>query len=62
MEPKNLGADWRRSSFSGGDQPNCVEAIRLPAAVGVRDSKNPGGPRLHLSAHAWGGLVATLKG
>jgi hypothetical protein len=59
--PKGLGTMWQTSSFtSGGNQ--CVEAVRLPTAVGVRDSKNPSGPRLRLTAHAWGRLVTALKG
>lgn len=37
---------WRKSSFSGGDDPNCVEVAHLPGAVAFRDSKNPDGPLL----------------
>ena len=34
---------WRKSSYSGADNGNCVELANLGA---VRDSKNPTGPML----------------
>lgn len=39
---------WRKSSFSGqgGD---CVELADLGERVGVRDSKDPDGPRLQFT-------------
>ncbi len=37
---------WRKSSFSGGNDPNCVEIAHLAVGFAVRDSKNPGGPAL----------------
>jgi hypothetical protein len=40
---------WRKSSFSGGQDENCVEVARLEAAFAVRDSKNPGGPVLRFA-------------
>lgn len=46
---------WRKSSFSGGDNGDCVE---LANTGGVRDSKNPDGPRLTLEL---GGLLAAVK-
>jgi hypothetical protein len=34
-------AQWRKSSFSGGDGSNCVEVARLSGGGrGVRDSKD----------------------
>ena len=35
---------WRKSSFSGGENSNCVELVGTLDAV--RDSKNPNGPIL----------------
>ncbi|HEU5469033.1 MAG TPA: DUF397 domain-containing protein [Actinophytocola sp.] len=39
---------WRTSSFSGGNGA-CVEVSSAPAALLVRDSKNPDGPVLAFS-------------
>jgi hypothetical protein len=48
------GAAWRKSSHSGSSEGTCVEvAGNLPGVVAVRDSKNPGGPRLDVSPDAW---------
>ncbi|MEV5428386.1 DUF397 domain-containing protein [Streptomyces sp. NPDC052701] len=52
-------AIWHKSSYSGGD---CLEVTHdLPAVVPVRDSKNPGGPKLAFRAAAWAAFVANLK-
>jgi hypothetical protein len=54
-------ATWRKSTCSGGSN-DCVEiADNLPAAVGVRDSKNPSGPALVLTPRAWRAFVAGVK-
>lgn len=47
---------WLKSSRSGQDT-NCVE-IEVAFRLGIRDSKNPGGPRLALEV---GGLLAAVK-
>jgi hypothetical protein len=45
---------WFKSSFSGDSNGGCLEvATNLPGVVGVRDSKNPDGPRLALSPAAF---------
>jgi hypothetical protein len=47
-------AEWRTSSYSGGNGGNCVEVARnLPGVVAVRDSKDPAGPVLVFPAAAW---------
>jgi hypothetical protein len=46
---------WRKSSFSGGDNGDCIE---LGHTGSVRDSKNPNGPRLTLE---FGGLLTAVK-
>jgi hypothetical protein len=44
---------WRKSSYSGGGNNDCVEVAVGIDAVGVRDSKNADGLRLAFSAAAW---------
>jgi hypothetical protein len=53
-------ATWRKSSYSGG-AGNCVEVGGNPGAVGVRDSKDPGGPALTVSPRAWQAFVGHVK-
>lgn len=52
-------ASWRKSSRSG-DTGNCVEIAHVPASTGVRDSKNPHGGLLVLSAAGWGALRSAI--
>ncbi|GGL56682.1 toxin [Streptomyces anthocyanicus] len=55
-------ARWRKSTHSGGDGADCVEiATGHPAAVPVRDSKNPYGPELSFRADAWTAFVESLR-
>lgn len=55
------GALWCRSSYSG-TQGNCVEvANNLPGVVAIRDSRNPGGPRLLVSPTEWRSFIGRLK-
>lgn len=50
---------WRKSSYSDGGQTNCLEvADGFPGLVPVRDSKNPTGPALLITATAWAEFVA----
>ncbi|MDM4722924.1 DUF397 domain-containing protein [Micromonospora sp. WMMA1363] len=50
-------ARWRKSSHSG-DEGACVEIATLPRKVGVRDSKDPGGPLLLFAPAAWAAFAA----
>ena len=55
-------AEWRKSSYSGGNGGACVEVGRnLPNVVAVRDSKNPAGPALVFPAAGWQGFTASVK-
>jgi len=45
--------NWRKSSHSGGNGAECVEVGESPGAVLVRDSKDPDGARLTVTAKAW---------
>jgi hypothetical protein len=53
---------WRKSSYSGGNGGNCVEvAAALPAAVAVRDSKDPDGPKLIFTPADWTAFTKTIR-
>ncbi|MGA4850213.1 DUF397 domain-containing protein [Streptomyces sp. G5(2025)] len=49
--------EWRKSSYSNDSGGNCVEIAPCPQATTstthIRDSKNPEGPTLAVSADAW---------
>ncbi|MGW9426329.1 DUF397 domain-containing protein [Streptomyces decoyicus] len=49
---------WIKSSYSGSDNNDCVEVAPTPHTIHIRDSKNPGGPQLHLRPAAWADFVA----
>jgi hypothetical protein len=52
-------AEWRKSSRSAGNGGDCVEVARnLPGAVAVRDSKDPGGPKLVFTPDEWCAFTA----
>ncbi|GAA0563393.1 DUF397 domain-containing protein [Actinomadura livida] len=54
-------AAWRKSSRSSGNGGACVEVADLASGIGLRDSKNPDGPKLVVSRDAFAALVANLK-
>ncbi|MCT7351337.1 DUF397 domain-containing protein [Streptomyces sp. 15-116A] len=51
---------WFKSSHSGGNTTECVEAAYVPAGLLVRDSKQPGGGHLRMSATAWADFIGCL--
>jgi hypothetical protein len=53
-------AAWRKSSYSQG-ATQCIEVADLGARLAVRDSKNPGGPVLLLTARQMRDLVRRTK-
>lgn len=52
--------DWRKSSYSGPHE-DCVEVGLTAHAARIRDSKDPGGPTLCVSAAAWAQFLAHIK-
>ncbi|MFG3116783.1 DUF397 domain-containing protein [Streptomyces sp. NPDC048197] len=58
-----IAYNWRKSSYSSDQGGACIEVAASPhATVHVRDSKNPDGPILALSADAWAAFVAGVVG
>jgi uncharacterized protein DUF397 len=54
---------WRTSTYSGGDNNNCVELDVHTAQTDVRDSKNRAGGTVRLAPAAWSAfLVAVRRG
>lgn len=54
-------ASWRKSSRSAHNG-NCVEVRSAPGRrIGVRDSKNPEGSPVVVSAQCWASFVDGLK-
>jgi hypothetical protein len=49
---------WRNSSCSGSQGGDCVEVATHPAAVHIRDSKNPTGPVLTVAPASWTAFVS----
>jgi hypothetical protein len=53
--------DWRTSSYSGTGN-NCVQVTaRRPGRIAVRDSKDPDGPALAFTPHAWTAFTRRAK-
>lgn len=57
--PDFTNASWRKSILSGDGE--CVEVAVVDGAVGVRDSKNPGGPHLTFTAGEWSAFIRGVK-
>ncbi|MFH9584068.1 DUF397 domain-containing protein [Streptomyces luteogriseus] len=52
---------WFKSSYSGGDQGECLEVAPGRPDVPVRDSKTAHGPALTFSRSGWAAFVAAVK-
>ena len=59
----NSHLTWRKSTHSGGNGGDCIEAAPgfIAGAVPVRDSKDPHGPALLLTAAAFASFVSAVK-
>ncbi|WP_432001559.1 DUF397 domain-containing protein [Streptomyces sioyaensis] len=60
------GAVWRKSSYSGGSEGQCVEVADLTATPfagmrAIRDSKNPDGPVLVFPEPTVAGFLADVR-
>lgn len=51
---------WFKSTYSGSEGGACLEvAYARPHTIHIRDSKNPTGPTLQVTATAWSAFIAT---
>ncbi|MES9604472.1 DUF397 domain-containing protein [Actinomadura sp. NPDC000929] len=51
---------WRKSTYSGGDEGECIELAPLDGRVGIRDSKNPSAGHLTLTRQTFAALITRL--
>lgn len=54
-------ANWRKSTYSGGQGGECVEVASIPERVAVRDTTNRAGDTLAFPAATWQAFVTALK-
>ncbi|MFE7802798.1 DUF397 domain-containing protein [Nocardia sp. NPDC057440] len=60
MSTDLVGAQWFKSTRSGAGK-DCVEVAFLERGrIGVRDSKNPGGPALLFTQGEWESFTARV--
>ena len=52
---------WRKSSYSGANNGNCVEVGTAARTVAIRDSKDPSGPRLDIPAASWSAFTIRVQ-
>ncbi|MGP3637645.1 DUF397 domain-containing protein [Streptomyces sp. 24-1644] len=52
---------WFKSSYSGANTTECVEASHLSQATSVRDSKVPDGPMLTFGQASWAGFLTAVR-
>ena len=52
---------WRKSTYSGANGGQCIEAASDDGAVMVRDTTNRDGGTLAFGAEAWTAFVASLR-
>lgn len=53
--------EFRKSSFSGGQNGSCVEIAHATSGFGIRDSKNTSGPVLMLDESQGEAFLSAVK-
>ncbi|MFA1546382.1 DUF397 domain-containing protein [Actinomadura chokoriensis] len=61
MEAMTPRLAWRKSSHSSSQGDACVELADFGETVGVRDSKDPNGPKLTITRDGFRTLLAGIK-
>ncbi|MER7573898.1 DUF397 domain-containing protein [Streptomyces sp. NPDC126514] len=52
------GAQWRKSTYSGGTGGECIEVADLTPRIAIRDSKNPAHGTLTVTPESFARFVA----
>ncbi|KUO02516.1 DUF397 domain-containing protein [Streptomyces caeruleatus] len=52
---------WYKSSYSAGNQGECLEVARGHATIPVRDSKSAPGPAVLFSTDGWRSFIGAVK-
>ncbi|MFJ9536992.1 DUF397 domain-containing protein [Streptomyces sp. NPDC101225] len=60
-DPALIDAQWRKSSFSGDTGGDCVEVADLSSHTAIRDSKNPAGGVVTVTAGAFSAFLRILR-
>lgn len=55
--PSSQAPLWFKSSYSGGNTTECVEAAIVPQGLLIRDSKRSGNSHVEISTEAWQSFV-----
>ncbi|HEX4833243.1 MAG TPA: DUF397 domain-containing protein [Trebonia sp.] len=56
-----MSSEWRKSSYSGGANNQCVECGTATGSVLVRDATDRDGAALSVSASAWATFTGALR-
>ncbi|MGW9247734.1 DUF397 domain-containing protein [Streptomyces badius] len=59
--PSNESPSWFKSSYSGGNTTECVEAALLCDGTAIRDSKATERASLLFQPHSWTSFVSALQ-
>ncbi|MFD8060218.1 DUF397 domain-containing protein [Streptomyces cyaneofuscatus] len=59
--PSSEARTWFKSSHSGGNTTECVEAAHLGEATAIRDSKAVEGSPLIFQPSSWSSFVSALR-
>lgn len=60
VSPAIGSADWVKSSYSGAEHSECVEAAFLADSTALRDSKRPMGGTVSFGDAAWHAFIEGL--
>ncbi|MFZ3497848.1 DUF397 domain-containing protein [Streptomyces sp. 5.8] len=61
VSPAIASASWVKSSYSGAEHSECVEAAFLADSTTLRDSKRPTGGTVSFGDAAWHTFIEDLR-